>query len=206
MLLQAAISPFYCAMSTALDLSSVTYPQEVSGPDLACTRRVGYEGIWIKGTPRLTMGNPNMNGQATVPALMMSQKTLDHVSTEMGFGWRRTRTWRAGGTLADSTSQMERNECCQLSRCVCSMVENQNRKSGDPGRTSLSHQLWSDSLRQTFSVAAVTSLTITLWESLHCTFILFLSCMLSLWMLLTLHYIFCYAVSYMHRGRQINNK
>lgn len=43
-------------------------------------------------------------------------------------------------------------------------------------------------------------------ESLHCAFILFLSCMLGLWMLLTLHYIFCYVVSYMYRGRQINNK
>lgn len=45
--------------------------------------------------------------------------------------WQANRQWgwrggggQTGGTVAGGTSQMERDERCQLSRCVCSTVEN----------------------------------------------------------------------------------
>lgn len=66
----------------------------------------------------------------------------------------------------------------EMSAASCHVVfvarwKTQNHKSGAPGWTSLSHQHWSDLLRQTFSVAAVAGLTLTLSFSC-CTFILFL--------------------------------
>lgn len=66
------------------------------------------------------------------PALLAEQQTVGHVLTEIWGGGGggcavkggERKGGREGGTLAGGTPQMERDECCQLSRCVCSVVEN----------------------------------------------------------------------------------
>lgn len=91
----------------------------LSLPDEGGGNSVGEEGI------RAAMGSPRIQGQASGPTLMESQQTVGKVLTKMGFGVDGGGGGgHSGGTLAGHATQMEGDERCQLSRCVCSTVEN----------------------------------------------------------------------------------
>lgn len=111
-------------------------------------------GTELSGAPRVTRGNTPARGQDDRPPnlmmmMMMTQETVGGRVLAEGGSRRRCRVGdglggvmgSAGQTLAGGASQTETNDGCQLSRCVCSAVENPNHKSGARGRTSLSQRV-----------------------------------------------------------------
>lgn len=156
-----------CHDNTATDLRSVTSTQEV-GLDLACRGTEGGKGDTKTNYRKSHYSGPNQwscaGGEPTDSGPMCWLRWVWGGCEGEG---------QTGGTLAGGTSQMEGDECCQLSRCVCSMVENTEPQvwSFWPDLIIPSEViLWG----RLFSVAAVTCLTLTLCFT-SCCFVLLLS-------------------------------
>lgn len=110
-------------------------------------------GVWRT----LTVGNPSTLSQADGPALMFRQQTVGHVITEMCLGWRWMRTWQ----VVDPRWREMSAASCHI--VFVELWKIQNCKAAALGQSSLTHQLWSDSLRQTCSLAALSHSLIFRW-------------------------------------------